>query len=640
MNLEGTKRSRRWRSTIVTGLWGALVGGVLLGGGVSAKTVEELEKAGELPPLADRLPDPPHVTSLKSMKRKVGTHGGTMRLLMGRSKDVRLMVVYGYARLVGYDHTLALKPDILRDIEVEENRQFTLHLRKGHRWSDGEPFTAKDFEYFWNDIANNDELSPFGLPRQLLVDEHKPTFEVIDELTVRYTWAKPNPFFLTALAGTRPLYIYAPAHFLKQFHRDYHDVAKLTEMANERGLSSWAALHNRMDSPYKNRVPSAPTLQPWQNTTEEPSQRFVFKRNPYFHRVDERGQQLPYLDRVVMNIADKKLIPAKTGAGETDLQARNLGFSDFTFLKQHEKRKKFKVLLWPTTKGSHIALFPNLNANDDAWRSLFQNTDFRRALSMGLNRYEINQVIYQGFATEGNNSVHKKSPLYKPEYRSKWTEHDLKKANQILDSLGLTKRGDNDLRLLPDGREMTLVVETAGESTEQVDVLELVHDSWLKLGIKIYTKPIQREVFRKRIFSGETLMSVWGGLENGVPTAATSPEELAPTSQQQLQWPKWGQHYQDKGEAGEAPSLPAVKRLLELNERWQGAKTAEEQAVIWHEMLAIHANEVFTFGIVAAVPQPIVAQGHIRNVPKKGIYNWEPGAHFGIYRIDTFWSAR
>ncbi|MCH9670879.1 MAG: ABC transporter substrate-binding protein [Gammaproteobacteria bacterium] len=597
----------------------------------------KLVQAGQLPSVADRLPEQPLVTSLAKLGRKPGKFGGTLRFLMGRSKDVRLMVVYGYARLVGYDDHLALQPDILRAITNEQNRIFTLHLRKGHRWSDGAPFTSADFAYYWHNIANNKELSPFGLSQELLVDGKGPTFEVIDEVTVRYSWDKPNPFFLPALAGTRPLYVFAPAHFLRQFHIDYEDPEKLAERAKAAGLSSWAALHNRMDSPYKNRVPTAPSLQPWVNTTPEPALRFVFERNAFFHRVDEAGRQLPYIDRVVLNIVDKKLVPAKTGAGETDLQARAINFSDFTFLKRNEKRNNFRVALWTTTKGAHIALFPNLNAKDPQWRKLFQDVRFRRALSLGIDRHEINQVIYLGFATEGNNAVHKKSPLYKDVYRSKWASFDLQQANALLDRIGLTKRGDNGLRLLPDGRPMEIVVETAGESTEQVDVLELIHDSWKKLGIKLFTKPIQREVFRNRVFSGATLVSVWGGFENGVPTTSTSPDEFAPTSQQQLQWPKWGQHYQDKGAAGAPPELASVKELLTLHAAWAKSASEAEQARIWHRMLELHADGVFTIGIVAAVPQPVVVQNKVQNVPEKGIYNWEPGAHFGIYRMDTFW---
>ncbi len=594
---------------------------------------------GELPPVAKRLPETPSVAQLEGADSLLGRYGGELRLLMSRSKDVRMMVVYGYARLVAYDQSLEIVPDILESVDEENGRVFTLRLRKGHRWSDGHPFTAEDFRYYWEDIANNEELSPFGLPPSLTVAGESPRFEVIDDYTVRYSWSRPNPFFLPALAGTRPEYIYAPSHYLQQYHPRYSDREKLDEKATSIGQRNWVSIHTNKFHPYKNENPDLPTLQPWMLVTKPPSTRFVFERNPFFHRVDGRGQQLPYIDRVVMTIVDGKLIPAKTGAGESDLQARHLSFSDYTFLKESERRTSNRVRLWQTTKGSHIALFPNLNVDDPVWRALTRDVRFRRALSLAINRREINQVIYYGLATEGNNTVHEDSPLFEPHYRKIWSRYDLKSANALLDQIGLTERNDDGIRLLPDGRPMIIIVETAGEDTEQTDVLELIHDSWLKVGIKLYSKPLQREVFRNRIFAGSTLVSVWGGLENGLPVASMSPEELSPSSQNQLQWPRWGQFVESHGKVGEPIDLPEAKVLLALNERWLNASSNTERKEIWHRMLEIFANEVFTIGLVASVPQPVVVHRDLRNVPVKGIYNWEPGAHFGIYRPDTFWFA-
>lgn len=592
---------------------------------------------GELPPLEQRLPSPPYTTRFNQPYQSPGKYGGDLVMLMGRSKDVRLMVVYGYARLVGYDLKYELVPDVLESFEVEDDRRFTLHLRKGHRWSDGHPFTAEAFRYYWEDIASNTDLAAFGPPPVLLIDGQPPEFEVIDETTVRYTWHKPNPFFLPALAGARPETIFAPGHYLKQFHARYTDLATLEELASKEGRRNWASVHIARFRPYKNINPELPTLQPWVNTTEPPSQRFVFVRNPFFHRVDPQGLQLPYIDRVILDIADGKLIPAKTGAGESDLQARHLNFSDYTFLKKSEKRTHRKVLLWNTTLGSHIALFPNLNVEDPVWRELVRDVRFRRALSLAINRNEINQVIYYGFAREGNDTVFPDSPLFKPEYLTAWAEFNLKKANALLDEIGLDKRDDEGLRLLPDGRPLEIIVETAGESTEQVDVLELISSSWRKAGIKLFSKPLQREVFRNRIYSGETLMSVWGGLENGLPTPDMSPSDLAPTRQDQYQWPKWGQYYETGGKVGEAPDLPAAQELMELNSQWLATSSTAERKRIWQLMLDIRADEAFTIGIVSGVPQPVVINHKLRNIPKKGIYNWDPGAHFGIYHPDTFW---
>jgi peptide/nickel transport system substrate-binding protein len=105
--------------------------------------------AGRLPPVAERLPQEPAVAAFSRPGQTPGKYGGTLRMLMGQTRDVRMMVVYGYARLVKFDYRLDLVPDILQKVDVEDERVFTLHLRPGHRWSDGAPFTAEDFRYYW-----------------------------------------------------------------------------------------------------------------------------------------------------------------------------------------------------------------------------------------------------------------------------------------------------------------------------------------------------------------------------------------------------------------------------------------------------------------------------------------------------------
>ena len=472
---------------------------------------------GELPPVNARVPKAPSVVMMDGANRTVGRYGGSLDMLMGRAKDIRMMVVYGYARLVGYDRELNLGPDILERVDVTDGRIFTLHLRPGHRWSDGHPFTAEDFRYYWEDVANNEELSPAGVPQVLRVAREAPTFEVIDATTVRYGWSRPNPFFLPALAGARPLYIYRPAHYLKQFHAKHEEQTKLERRVKEEGQRNWVALQFRKGRQYRNNNPDLPTLQPWVLTTKPPSDRFVFVRNPYYHRVDPEGRQLPYIDEAVFTIASAKLIPAKAGAGESDLQARSINFSDYAFLKQGEKRSDYSVRLWHSAKGSHVALYPNLNTADAAWRDLLRDVRVRRALSLAINRQEINDSIFFGLGLESNNTVLPQSRLHKDTYGTRWVTFDPKQANRLLDAVGLAKRTDQGLRLLPDGRPFEIVVETAGEDPQQVDVLQLIHDSWLKIGVKAFIKPLQREVFRNRIFAGTTIMSVWSGLENGFP---------------------------------------------------------------------------------------------------------------------------
>lgn len=593
-------------------------------------------EAGSLPPIAQRLPQQAQLVEFDG-DRSAGVYGGELRLLMGKQKDIRQVVIYGYARLVGYDRDLELQADILESYEVVENRIFTLHLRRGHKWSDGQPFTSEDFRYYWEDVANNAELSPGGPPPALIIDGEAPSFEILDRYTVRYSWSRSNPYFLIELAGARPLYIYKPAHYLRQFHARYQSAEKLQELIEESGKRNWMSVHFDRDRPYKATNPDLPSLQPWVNTTYPPSERFVFERNPYYHRVDGNGRQLPYIDKVVVNIVSSKLVPAKTGANEADLQARYLRMDNYTFLKTAARLHGFDVRLWQTAKGSHMALYPNLNTNDEGFRKLLHDRRFRLALSHATNRHEINQVVYFGLVNESNNTVLRESPLYRDEYQNSGTKFDLRLANRLLDELGLRQRDERGIRLLEDGRPLELLVQTAGESTEQSDVLELVHDSWLQAGIKLYTIPSTREVFRNRIFSGDAMMSIWSGLASAICTADSSPMELAPTSKYQYQWPQWGSWYETAGRSGSEPELPQARRLVELNHAWEMASSREQRAEIWHQMLDINREQMFTIGLVNRVPHPVVVNRHLHNVPLKGFYDISPGAYFGIYKPDSFW---
>ncbi len=589
--------------------------------------------AGKLPAMAARLPQEPLVVDMA----EPGRHGGSIETLLGRAKDIRLMVVYGYSRLVGYDEKLQIRPDILRDIEVKEGREFTLHLRRGHKWSDGQPFTAEDFRYFFEDMAFNQEFAKQGPFAELMVDGKLPTFAVIDEVTVRIAWEKPNPIFLAQLASAQPLYIYRPAHYLKQFHAKHAAPDVLAKQVKKAKAKDWVGLHYKKDHQYQNDNPEMPTLDPWINTTESPADRYVLVRNPYFHRADRNGLQLPYLDRVVVNIANGKLIPAKVGAGEADLQARNLDFKNYTILKQGEKRNGYRVHLWKSGKGSQLALYPNLNVKDPVWRALVRDARFRRALSLAIDRHEINEVVFFGLGIESNNTVLPGTPLFKSEYQSQWARFDLEAANRLLDEAGLSARDSEGIRLLPDGRPLEIIVETAGEDLNETDILELIRDSWYAAGIKLFTKPFRRETLRSRASAGETLMSTWFGLENGIATADASPVELAPTGDDQLNWPLWGLHTMTNGKGGEPVEDAAAKRLVELYEAWAHAPGTAEREGIWAQMLKINAEQVFTIGLVCGVPQPVVASNRLHNVPSQGLFNWNPGAYFGLYRPDTFW---
>lgn len=606
---------------------------------VETPSLAEDVAAGRLPAIAARLPNEPSIVSFTGTSKQLGRHGGDLRMLMARQKDIRQVVVYGYARLVGYDEKFRIMPDIVKSFEVKEGRIFTFTLRQGHKWSDGHPFTAEDFRYYWQDMALDKDISPHGPPNSLLVKGKLPKFEILGPQQIRYSWDEPNPFFLPALARPNPLWIYRPAHYLRQFHGKYAVKAELDAKVEAARKRNWRALHFSRDRQYRFDNPDQPSLQPWISTMRPPADRFVFGRNPYFHRIDTAGRQLPYIDNMIISIASAKLIPAKVGTGEADLQARYLQFKNYTFLKQGEKRNNFDVRLWKTAKGSQMALYPNLNVKDPVWAKLVRRADFRRALSLAIDRHEINQVVFYGLASEGNDTLLPESPLYQDSYRTRWAKYDLAQANLMLDRLGLKKRGRGGIRLLPDGRLMEIIVETAGEDSDQADVLELIRDTWRQIGIRMFIKPTRREVLRRRAMAGQTLMSIWFGLGNGLAGPDTPPVDLAPTRDDQLQWPKWGFDAATSRLSPEDIDMPPVRRLMQLNSQWVKSGDKAQRGTIWREMLEIWADQALTIGLVSGVLQPVCVHNNLRNVPEKAMYNWEPGAHFGIYRPDTFWFA-
>jgi len=599
---------------------------------------QEEVATGALPALKDRLPDDPLIVRLPGKGRNYGTQGGTLRTMITRSKDTRQMVVYGYARLIGYNEKYQLKADILKNFTNENDRKFTLRLRKGHKWSDGAPFTSADFEYWWNDVALNQDLTPSGPSDFLYVDGNLPKVTFPDEWTIIFEWENPNPKFLQTFAQARPPFIFRPAHYLKQYHEKYADPDYLAKEVAKKKVRSWASLHNKLDNMYKFDNVYLPTLQPWIVDAKSTKNRKLFVRNPYYHRVDRKGVQLPYIDRVDMNVVGPGLVAAKANAGEVDLQARGLSFKDISILKKGENDGgKYKTLLWANGTASQIALYPNLNFADQKWQDVMRDVRFRRALSLSINRKLINRVLYFGLAKEGGMSALPHSAFYDPKNTRAWTQYDPDLANKLLDEMGLTKRRPDGIRLLPDGRPVQMVVETAGERQEVENALSIITDTWRDVGVKMIVRPLERDILRNRVYSGTAMAAIWFGWDNGLPQPNTSPSYLAPRQQDFFAWPKWGQHYQMHGKAGTAVSLPEAQRLLDLSIDWDNASDVPARVKIWKEMLKIHADQQYGIGILSEAPQPVVVSNTLKNVPERAVWAWDPGAHFGLYRMDEFY---
>lgn len=579
------------------------------------------------------------MVDLAAQGRRSGVSGGTIRTLIARARDVRYLSVYGYTRLVGYDAGLTLRPDVLERVAVEDGR-FTFTLRAGHRWSDGTPFTTEDFRYYWEDIANEPTLNPAGPPDFFRVDGQTPSVEILDALTIRYAWTRPNPLFLPALAAPRDPLIYRPAHYLKTVHPRYVGKEAAEALARAQKLRSWAALHNRLDDMFELNNPDCPTLQGWCPRTRAPATRFVFARNPYYHRVDSAGRQLPYLDTIVMDVAAAGVLAAKTNAGEADLMFRGLAMSDIPSLKEGERAHSYRTLLWPVARGSELALYPNLTTLDPSWRALNRDVRYRRALSLAIDRRTLNNTLLFGLGTEGNDTIIEESPLFAPTLRTQNAVYDQDGANRLLDAAGLGRRDGSDIRLMPDGRPVEIVVETDGEAAMILDGLLLIAEFWREVGLKLIVKPQERTNLRRRSMAGQTVMVAAQGLDLAVPTAIMPPTGLSPAQPDHYSWPRWSLSVETRGTSGEPCDLAAVQRLLALDAAWRGTDDAAIQAGIWREMLTNHAENQWVIGTVAGALQPVVVSARLANLPERALYAWEPTAFIGVQRLDeVFWDS-
>jgi peptide/nickel transport system substrate-binding protein len=469
------------------------------------------------------------------------------------------------------------------------------------------------------------------------VDGRAPEVTILSETAIRFAWDSPNPRFLPALAMARDPFIYRPAHVLKGYHARYTDPDTLAPQIAEMKVRNWAQLHNKIDEMYNFDNPDLPTLQPWFNTSPSNNQRYVLQRNPYYHRVDANGVQLPYIDRVEVSIAAGGLVASKVTLGETDLQVRGLSFADAPVLKRGEATGGYVTRLWRSGVASEIALYPNLNYADPAFRALFRDVRFRRALSLAADRRAINRSIFFGMAEEFGNAALAASPFYDRARAEAWAQHDLKKANALLDELGLTDRDRDGIRRLPDGRRLEIVVESAGERKEETDAMQLLAEAWREAGIRLIYRPLDRDILRNAAYRGEAMMPIWYGWDNGIPTPDAPPDGLAPVDQANFSWPMWGQYFQTGGAAGEPPDMGPARELLDLYKAWNRSPTARERGDIWRRMLDIHAEQVFAIGLVSGVPQPVAVSRKLMNVPAEAIYAWDPGAHLGILRPDEFW---
>jgi peptide/nickel transport system substrate-binding protein len=616
-----------------------------------APQLAALVKEGKLPPVAERIGQDPLVVK---PVHESGKYGGTWRRgFTGPADFWNGYRCCGHDKILFWDYTgNAVVPNVAKGWEVTEGgRTITIFLRRGMKWSDGHPFTADDFLFWYEDIYLNNELLPTKSPT-MAINGKPGVLEKIDDFTIRFRFPDPYYVFLDVLAGSTPLggHSYqgrnlmggfAPKHYLKQFHPKYAGKEAVEQMAKALGYENWVSLMKFKNDWAFN--PELPTITAWKTVTPINTPVWVLERNPYFYMVDPEGNQLPYIDKVVITLAENlEVLNLRAIAGEYDFQARHIDISKLPVFLENQQKGGYKVYLDPADHGCDTCLFFNQTYDTDPEIAKWlQNRDFRIALSLGIDRDQLNEAFWLGLGTPGSQVLSDTSP-YNPgaEYRTLHSTYHLEKANQMLDSLGLTKKDAEGYRLRIDGkgRLRLEIVTVGGQATQYTQMAEMIKEQWRKIGIQADINEVERSLAITRNAGNQNQIHMW--LNDGTEHFFTFPAHLFPFEPSGLGGtnigPLWAQWFQSGGAKGQEPS-PPMRKLMELWKKAFGVPLAERIA-LGREIWRIAMEEQWTIGTVGVSPAIMgvrIVNVNMGNIPARQ-YNSPDAMTPATSRPETF----
>jgi len=558
--------------------------------------------AGLLPPVEERLPEEPYVMQVRE---EIGQYGGTLTTIRPAPERYIDTSFYNNETLLDYPLKLILprvyKGNVLESCEVNEDATvFTLHLRKGMKWSDGYPLTSEDFLFRYEDVLLNDKLTPIK-PLNLMAGGELMKLEAIDDYTIRITFSEPYGGFPSWLGSWLNNYTFLvmPKHYLKQFHPRYTPMEKLETLIKKEGYGKgeWWRLFNKK---WAGEVIGKPTLSPW-IVVKKQAGKFVYERNPYYWKVDSKGNQLPYTDRLVSTLVTSvEMGTMKMIAGEVNACFEMVQLRDYPLLKENEEKGGYRVQL---QKGfPNWVLVLNETNEDPVWRQVVRDIRFRKALALAINYEEMNDALALGVG-----SLTELSPsVYDPE-----------KANQLLDEMGMDKRDAEGWRLGPDGKRFTIPFEVSQVWGFETKAAELLREYFRTIGIHTTVKTVEFSYWDQIGANNTIKASVhW----TGVPYWKTSigavawPEYLP---DRYRSWgPAWRTWYDTNGEAGEEPPKK-VKRLFELRDIVVSTPSEEERAKAVDEVLRLHRENLWMIGLIWPSRAAVYGK-NLRNTPEPG----------------------
>ena len=590
-----------------------------------APMLADLVESGDLPPVEERLPENPLV--LKPT-RGIGKYGGTWYRGFTGPADGQNMERPLKDHILFYDVSGQIpQPNIAESwTQNEDATEFTFTLRKGHKWSDGEPFTTDDIMFWVEHMLNNKELNPTK-PAWTQKGGETLQFEAIDEQTFKVTSPEPYAPFVTLMAsvivagqhtrGDSGDGLYAPMHYLKQFHPDFVGLEEAERIAAEAGFDNWYTYF--LDRNHANANPEAPMLTAWRVTGSINTNEWSFERNPYYYAVDTEGNQLPYIDNIVLTLAQNlEVLNLSALAGNYTVMGRHINIAKLPLFLENAESVGYRIQFWrqPQSGIANIYVNETWDGNDEI-QSFLQNVEFRKALSMGIERDQINEVFFLGIGATTGLCQGYDDPDNPGKYIGEdYVQFNPDEANAILDSIGLNEKDGDGFRLMPSGELLTIQLPSVVAAFEDYPAInEMIARQWaVNIGVHAEVQSLERGLHTDRQNLNELMTTNWESSPRS--TTLITPQHLLPVGGGGNTGRLWGDWHQSDGEMGVEPTNPLIKEQMDLYDESQSTAGPERSAEILQRVVELNCLNVNPITTVMNKPTYVaIIKNNVMNIP-------------------------
>ena len=569
----------------------------------------------DLPAVADRLPAEPMVENADYLT--IGTYGGELKTSTSTSSwTAGKIIEEGLFRFTTEGIT---EPNVAKGYSVNEDYTvYTIYLREGMKWSDGVDFTAEDCVWFYNAICLNKVDSKGVRSCHKDADGNPAVVEKVDDYTFTVTFGTPKYDFIEALCVDLKWH-YAPKHIFEGMVNDIiagneaDALAKAKEICGVEFADSAKAGKEMLY--YFWNYPGIPTLNPYVLSTEAgksdvKGDYYEYVRNPYYWKVDAQGQQLPYIDKItytaIQNV-DQSLMLLLDGT--VDFQT--VGMDSLATILSDAK-VGINIYEWVGSDWGNgcTQLHCNLSIADEKLNALFNNADFRQALSICVDREEFAGLFSDGWLEGGQAAPAEGQLGYSEEWSKKWTEYDVAKAKSLLEGAGLVM-GSDGYYDFADGTDFALNIVSVADSgaADTYALLKVYYDA---AGIKTTFRDYDRSNIDNMILANEIECILYPVTCLGDISIVLKPNSMVPGAATNVVW---------YGNMTKETATGDLLKLIELNEQLAKTGDADERTQIALQMLKLHEENMWSIAYVGAAPTYHAVNARIKNFLETGVWS-------------------